>query len=113
MTIRLGRGTLHDVTDREPIPIGESLDSVMRSLRGPGRQAVSGVFGRWAEVVGPQVADHVTPCKLDGGVLLVEVDDPAWATQLAFMTDTIRERLDSVVGVAIDRIDVRVRGRRR
>ena len=32
---------------RDPISISNSLDGVVRSLRGPSRTAVSGVFGRW------------------------------------------------------------------
>ena len=58
--------------------------------------------------VGPQVAEHVRPLKLDERVLVVEVDDPAWATQVKFLTPTIIERLASVAGVEIDRVDVRV-----
>lgn len=96
---------------RDPIPISNSLDGVVRSLRGPSRSAVSGVFGRWDEAVGPQIAAHVRPIKLDEGVLLVEVDDPAWATQLRFIAPTITERLREVAGVRVERIEVRVERR--
>ena len=95
----------------DPIPISHSLDGVVRSLRGPSREAVSGVFGRWAEAVGEQVATHVRPLKLDERVLVVEVDDPAWATQVKFLTSMITERLQSVANVRVDRIDVRVERR--
>jgi predicted nucleic acid-binding Zn ribbon protein len=97
------------VNDREPIPLSDALDGVVRSLRGPSRHAVSGVFGRWDEAVGVQVAAHVRPMKLDEGTLVVEVDDPAWATQVKFLRAMIIERLGEVAGVAIDRIDIRVR----
>lgn len=93
---------------REPIPISNSLDGIVRSLRGPSRQAVSGLFGRWDEAVGPQVAEHVRPVKLDEGVLVVQVDDPAWATQVRFLAHTITERLFVVAKVEVDRIEVRV-----
>ena len=96
----------------DPIPLSTSLDGVVRSLRGPSRKAVSGLFGRWEEAVGAQVAEHVTPMKLDEGVLVVQVDDPAWATQVKFLTGTIIERLADVAGVRVDRIDVRVDPRR-
>lgn len=92
----------------DPIPLSTSLDGVVRSLRGPSRKAVSGLFGRWEEAVGDQVAEHVTPMKLDEGVLVVQVDDPAWATQVKFLTSTIIGRLAEVAGVRVDRIDVRV-----
>ncbi len=95
----------------DPVPISSALDGVVRSLRGPSRAAVGGLFGRWDEAVGEQVAQHVTPRKLDEGTLIVEVDDPAWATQVKFLTPMITERLVAVAGVKIDRIEVRVEPR--
>jgi predicted nucleic acid-binding Zn ribbon protein len=92
----------------EPLSIARSLDGVVRSLRGPSRRDVGGVFGRWDEAVGEQVAQHVRPLKLDGGTLTVEVDDPAWATQVKFLASTIIERLRSVAGVEVADLAVRV-----
>jgi predicted nucleic acid-binding Zn ribbon protein len=96
------------VNDRDPIPISASLDEVVRSLRGPGRREVGGVFGRWEEAVGAHVAAHARPVRLDGGVLVVEVDEPAWATQITLLSNTIRERLMTVTGVEVARVEVRV-----
>jgi predicted nucleic acid-binding Zn ribbon protein len=96
------------VTDREPIPISASLDEVVRSLRGPGRHEIGGVFGRWEEAVGDQVAAHARPVRLDRGVLVVEVDEPAWATQITLLSNTIRERLMTVTGVEVSGVEVRV-----
>ena len=95
----------------DPIPLSSSLDAVVKSLRGPSRAAVGGVFGRWDETVGEQIAAHVQPVKLDGGTLVVEVDDPAWATQVKFVAGTIIERLRSVAGVEVTRVEVRVERR--
>ena len=69
---------------------------------------MGGVFGRWEEAVGVAVALHVQPVKLDGTTLVVQVDDPAWATQLKFLEGTLRTRLLEVAGATIERIDVRV-----
>ena len=97
----------------EPIRLGDSLHQVVRELRperGPGAPAAAmgGVFGRWEEVVGEAVAAHVQPVKLDGTTLVVRVDDPAWATQLRFLEETLRRRLLEVAGAHIERIEVRV-----
>jgi predicted nucleic acid-binding Zn ribbon protein len=97
----------------DPIPLSASIDAVVRSLRGPGRREVSGVFGRWEEAVGAQVAAHARPVRLDDGVLVVEVDEPAWATQVRFLSGTVCERLEEVAGVTVTRLDVRVARRRR
>ena len=106
------------------MPIGDSLNSVIRSLRNESSDTASsgqtasqvanqmgGVFGRWAEAVGDAVAAHVKPVKLDGTKLIVEVDDPAWATQLRFLETTLKERLLEVAGATIDSVEVRVKGR--
>ena len=73
---------------------------------------MGGVFGRWEESVGAAVAAHVQPVKLDGSVLVVEVDDPAWATQIRFLEATLRERLREVAGASVERLEVRVSRRR-
>lgn len=97
----------------DPIRLGDSLTGVVRSLRpdtaaAPSAHSLGGVFGRWVEAVGEPVAKHVRPVKLDGTRLVVEVDDPAWATQLRFLEATLRERIREVTGVALDNIEARV-----
>jgi predicted nucleic acid-binding Zn ribbon protein len=67
------------------------------------------VFGRWAEAVGDAIAGHVRPIKLDGTMLVVEVDDPAWATQLRFLEATLKQRLLEVAEVNVETIEARVR----
>lgn len=110
------------MTAREPIPLSESLGGVVRSLRGPepvsvgglggaSVQALGGVFGRWAQAVGDAVARHVQPVKLDGTTLIVEVDDPAWATQLRFLEATVITQLRDVAGAVVDHLEIRVRRR--
>ena len=100
--------SLDDPDPEEPVSLAVSLDGVVKSLRGPSRRAVGGLFGRWDEAVGEQVAQHVRPVKLDGGVLSVEVDDPAWATQVQFLAPTIIERLAEITGTRIEQLQVRV-----
>jgi hypothetical protein len=101
----------------EPVPLSESLGRVVRSLRGPGGDGedstasvrqLGGVFGRWTDAVGEAVARHVQPLRLDGTRLVVEVDDPAWATQLKFLEANLRERLLAVTGARIDEFEIRV-----
>ena len=92
----------------EPVPIAASLDSMMKSLRGADRIQIGGVFGKWDDAVGATIAAHVRPVKLDRQVLLVEADDPTWATEVKFLGATIIERLHTVAGVEVERVEVRV-----
>jgi predicted nucleic acid-binding Zn ribbon protein len=95
----------------EPMPLNSSLDQVLKGLRGAGTQARSmgSLFSRWAEAVGPVIADHARPVKFDGDHLLVEVDEPAWATQLRFLESDVIERLRSIAGLEVSRFDIRVK----
>jgi predicted nucleic acid-binding Zn ribbon protein len=102
------------VSADDPVPFTDALDGLLRSLRGgAGRAEVGGVFGRWEDAVGAAVAANVRPVRLEQGTLLVEVDDPAWATQVRFLADDLRSRLREVTGVEVTRLEVRVGGPRR
>ena len=98
----------------DPMPLHASLDGVVRSLRG-GTGAVGearqmgSLFSRWTEAVGEHVAEHARPIKLDNGRLLVEVDEPGWATQLRFLEREVIDRLRSIAGFEVSRFDIRVK----
>lgn len=99
--------------EREPRTLGAGLDGLMRSLR-PATSAqhvtaMGGVFGRWEAAVGEAVARHVQPVRLDGTTLVVEVDEPAWATQLRFLETTLKRRLLEEADAVVESIEVRVR----
>ena len=93
------------------VRVGDALGEVA-SRMGAGRAEVVGaVFGRWDEIVGPAVAAHVRPVRVDGVTLVVSADHPAWATQLRHLAPDILARLAEVcgAGTALERLDVRVR----
>jgi predicted nucleic acid-binding Zn ribbon protein len=93
------------------VRIGDALGEVASHL-GAGRADVVGVvFGRWDDVVGPAIAAHVRPVRVDGVTLVVSADHPAWATQLRHLAPDILARLDEVCGTqnALQRLDVKVR----
>ncbi len=68
--------------DRDP----QTLDSTLGRLVADHGWAldlrVQGVFGRWPELVGAEVAEHCTPESFADGRLVVRTDSTAWATQL-------------------------------
>ena len=97
-------------TEPDPRPLRDSVDEVVRSLRGTSARSLAGVFSRWEEAVGPQIAAHAEPAALVDGCLVVEVDHPTWATQLRFLETDLLTRLRDVAGVdEVARIELRVR----
>jgi len=96
----------------EFMSLSDSLDSVVRSLRGPSRAEVGGIFGRWEEAVGDYVARYARPSRFEDGVLVIDVDEPAWVTEIEFRTEEISQRLRDVAEVTINNIEVRVARRR-
>jgi predicted nucleic acid-binding Zn ribbon protein len=96
--------------DKDPAPMVASLDRLVRRLGGPSADVTTGVFGRWPELVGENVAANSRPVAMRGSTLVVAVADPAWATQLRFLEGNLVERLQAELGPdTIDSIEVRVR----
>ena len=84
--------------DRDP----QLLDSTVSRLVNDHGWAldlrVHGVFGRWQELVGAEVAQHCTPESFADGKLVVRTDSTAWATQLRLLAPTIVRRLNEELG---------------
>lgn len=92
----------------DPRSLGDSLDGLLRSMHGTDRRQIGGVFGTWDEAVGPAVAAHVRPIRVDRRVLTVDVDDPTWATQVKLLHDDLLARVVAASGADLERIEVRV-----
>jgi predicted nucleic acid-binding Zn ribbon protein len=70
--------------------------------------AVGGVFGRWHEIVGPDMAAHTTPETFADGEVLVVADSTAWATQVRLLARTLVRRLNEELGDGtVQRVKVR------
>jgi predicted nucleic acid-binding Zn ribbon protein len=70
------------------------------------------VFSQWSDLVGPAVATHANPASLRGGVLVVNVDDPAWGSELRYRAHEMLSKIAAGVGRgAPTRMEVRIRPR--
>jgi predicted nucleic acid-binding Zn ribbon protein len=98
----------------ESVRLADALAVVVQSLGRRAGDSTSGagtvnVFRCWDDVVGTPVCEHARPVALDAGRLVVEVDQPGWATQLRFLAATLIARLAEAVGPDVVRsIEVRV-----
>jgi predicted nucleic acid-binding Zn ribbon protein len=98
-----------DFNDVDPRPVSESLDRVTRALGAPKARELATLFARWETVVGREIAQHAEPRSLRDGVLILLVDQPAWATQLRYLVPELLARISSGVSLsAVTEIQIRV-----
>lgn len=73
--------------------IGDATKMFLRS-RGLGDTvALAEIAAIWRETLGPFLAAHASPTALRRHMLVVEVDEPAWATEMQFQSASVLERL--------------------
>ena len=92
----------------DPQPLLSAIDGLL-DTRGWQRQAAMGsVFGRWAEIVGQDLAAHTRPDSFADGELAVIADSTAWATQVRLLASVLVRRLNDELGDgSVRRVKVR------
>jgi predicted nucleic acid-binding Zn ribbon protein len=83
---------------RDPQPLGVVLARLVKTRGWQRPTAEATVFGAWERVVGPDVAEHSRPVKLEEGELTVEAESTAWATQLRLLAGSLLRRIAAEVG---------------
>ncbi len=84
--------------DRDPQLLDQAMGRLIANHGWELDLKVQGVFGRWAELVGSEIADHCTPESFADARLVVRTDSTAWATQLKLLTPTVVRRLNAELG---------------
>lgn len=99
-----------DRGDPGPRALDTSLDEVSRRLGMRDARGLGRLFSHWEELVGPAIALHVTPVRLDAESLVVAVDHPAWATQVRQLGEELLDRVSEETGCPRPgRVEIRVR----
>ena len=93
------------------VSLQEQLSRLLTSLGSDDVESVRGVFGAWRELVGDAVAAHVQPVRLDQSTLVVEADDPHWATEMRFLEASLCARLSQRTTTPVTSLEVRVKRR--
>jgi predicted nucleic acid-binding Zn ribbon protein len=92
----------------DPQPLTAALDGLIGDQGWARKAATGSVFGRWAEIVGPDLAAHTKPDTLADGELTVTADSTAWATQLRLLAAQLIRRLNAELGDgSVRRVKVR------
>jgi predicted nucleic acid-binding Zn ribbon protein len=82
----------------DPQPLSAALDELLGEQGWRLSAAVGSVFGRWDQLVGPDVAAHTRPDRFADGELVVIADSAAWATQVRLLAATLVRRLNTDLG---------------
>jgi predicted nucleic acid-binding Zn ribbon protein len=82
----------------DPQPLSTALDGLLGDQGWRLAAAVGSVFGRWDQLVGPDVAAHTRPERFNDGELVVIADSAAWATQVRLLTSAVLRRLNEELG---------------
>lgn len=82
----------------DPKAFGSAIRDLLAARGWEERAAVGGVFGRWPQIVGPELAEHTTPQTFEDGVLVIAADSTSWATQVRLLAPNLVKRLNEELG---------------
>jgi predicted nucleic acid-binding Zn ribbon protein len=92
----------------DPEPLNAAIEALLDAQGWREAALVGSVFGRWAEIVGPDLAAHTRPDSVADGELTVTADSTAWATQVRLLAANLVRRLNAELGEgAVQRVRVR------
>ncbi|MGZ6827418.1 MAG: DUF721 domain-containing protein [Mycobacteriales bacterium] len=86
---------------RDPVLFGAAIARLVAERGWQGTTTAAGVLANWAQVVGPEIADHCQPVSLVDGELVLVAESTAWATQLRLLTKTLLARVREHAGEGV------------
>jgi len=93
---RRASGARRDAGD--PQLLGRAIADLLSDRGWEQPAAIGGVFGRWHEIVGADMAAHTKPDTFADGEVVVVADSTAWATQVRLLARTLVRRLNEELG---------------
>jgi predicted nucleic acid-binding Zn ribbon protein len=93
---------------RDPSGLGDAVQELVRDRDWTRTLIAAGLLPRWPQIVGPNIAAHCRPERLEAGELTCIAESTAWATQLRLMTPQVLARIAAEVGPdVVSRLRVR------
>lgn len=83
--------------DRDPQPLEATLARLLAEAGWEAPAAVGGIIHGWADIVGPRIAAHCVPISFEDGVLTVQTDSSAWATELRNLSSALLAKLNAAM----------------
>ncbi len=86
---------------RDPSLFGDQIAKLVDEHGWQSDVRVGSVLGRWALIVGPEIAAHVQPLSFDGSTLRVRAESSAWATQMRLLSSLVLGRIEQEAGAGV------------
>jgi len=94
---------------RDPLTAGAALEAVVGQLGWAPGIAAGSLQARWAEILGPEVAEHAQYESFEHGVLRMRASSTSWATNLTWAVPTMLRRFAEELGEGVV-VEVQVLG---
>jgi predicted nucleic acid-binding Zn ribbon protein len=88
-------------TSRDPATFADAISGLVNERAWSQEVSVGALFGTWADVVGQELASHVTPVTCINGELILRADSTAWATQVRLLSGDLKSRIEAQLGSGI------------
>jgi predicted nucleic acid-binding Zn ribbon protein len=85
----------------DPVTFGAAIDDLLAVRGWQGEARVAQVTANWPATVGEDLAAHCRPVTLREGVLTVEAESTAWATQIRLLAPRLLARIAEVAGAGV------------
>ena len=85
--------------DRDPASVADAIVALVTDRGWQAAASIGRIWGEWASLVGPTLAEHVKPEAFDRttGRLTLRADSTAWATQVRMLSTQLRKRLQGEI----------------
>lgn len=82
----------------DPVTFGAAIENLFADRGWNDDVKAARVTADWPSMVGADIADHCEPVSLRDGVLTIEAESTAWATQIRLLARQVLARITEVVG---------------
>ena len=83
---------------RDPRPVSEALDALLAERGWQDDSAIALLMTNWTTIAGADLASHVTPTSFEAGVLTLQAESTAWATQIRLLLPDLHKVIDAEIG---------------
>ena len=86
---------------RDPALLASAVDDLVRDRQWEKTLRSAGILSRWDRIVGPEIAAHCRPVRLEAGRLSCVAESTAWATQIRLLNASLLERISAELGPGV------------